>query len=118
MEILTSGIIKYLRFFLVFFAVSSAGILMGEKTLIQKQKIEEKKAVLQKENKNLTQEIKKLERTATLMRTDQKTIEKAAKRKLGMSRPDEAVFIFERKNSAGLKADKLECGLGISAKMP
>lgn len=69
---------------------------MGEQSLIQKQKLEEKKAVLQRENQSLGVEIKTLERRVTLLRSDAKTIEKAAKRKLGMARSDETIYLFEK----------------------
>lgn len=86
--------VKVLQIAVIFFVVAAVGILMGEQSLSQKQKLEDKKSVLQKENQNLAGEIKALERRVTLLRSDPKTIEKAAKRKLGMSRLDETVYIF------------------------
>ncbi len=74
---------------------------MGEQSLIQKQKLEEKKAVLQRDNQSLGVEIKTLERRVTLLRSDAKTIEKAAKRKLGMSRSDETIYLFEKSSGSG-----------------
>ena len=86
--------VKVLQIAVISFVVAAVGILMGEQGLTQKQKLEDKKSVLQKENQNLAGEIKALERRVTLLRSDPKTIEKAAKRKLGMSRLDETVYIF------------------------
>ena len=88
--------VKYLKVILLVAAVASLGILMGEKGLIQKRELEQKRLLLQAENEHLAGEIKSLEREVTLLRSDPKTIEKAAKRKLGMARPDETVYIFEQ----------------------
>jgi cell division protein FtsB len=108
MKLILSRVVKYFQFALLFVAVSSAGILMGEKTLVQKHKLEEKKRLLEKENRNLGLTIRALERTVTLMRSDQKTIEKAAKRKLGMARPDETVYMFEPRSSVAARAKNTE----------
>ncbi len=77
-------------------AVASFGILMGQKGLIQKRELEQKRMQLHTENEHLEEEIRSLEREVTLLRSDPKTIEKAAKRKLGMARLDETVYIFEQ----------------------
>jgi cell division protein FtsB len=90
--------VKYFQLVFLFVSVSSVGILMGEKTLSQKYKLEEKKTALWNENRNLVVEIKNLERQAMLLRGDRKVVEKAAKRKLGMAAPDETVYVFERRH--------------------
>lgn len=118
MKHILGRVVRYLQFALLFVAVSSAGILMGEKTLVQKHKLEEKRYLLEKENKNLTLAIKALERTVTLMRSDQKTIEKAAKRKLGMARPDETVYMFEPRSSVATRANNSEYGLAKEGNSP
>ncbi|MBI5248682.1 MAG: septum formation initiator family protein [Desulfomonile tiedjei] len=86
--------VKVLQITMFSLVIAAAGILMGEQSLNQKQKLEEKKSALQRDNLNLGAEIKALERRVTLLRSDPKTIEKAAKRKLGMTRPDETIYIF------------------------
>lgn len=91
-----SKAVKYLQFTILFTAVATAGILMGEKGLIQKNKLEEKRLLLEKENASLEKEIKSLERKVTLLGSDPKTIARVAERKLGMVEPDERVYIFER----------------------
>ncbi len=102
--------VKVLQIAVISVVVAAVGILMGEQSLSQKQKLEDKKSVLQKENQNLAGEIKALERRVTLLRSDPKTIEKAAKRKLGMSRLDETVYIFG-KESVGVSQKKRESTL-------
>lgn len=94
--------VKYLQFTILFTAVATAGILMGEKSLIQKNKLEEKRLLLDKENRSLEKAIKTLEREVTLLGSDPKTIARVAERKLGMAGPGERVYIFERsKGSSG-----------------
>lgn len=95
-----SRAVKYLQIPLITVLLVSAGVLMGENSLTQRRKLVAKKSVLAGENMKLTQEIKELERQVMLVRSDPKTIEKAAKRKLRMARPDETVYIFTRQNSA------------------
>ena len=118
MKQILARIVKYVQFALIFIAVSSVGILMGEKTLTQKQKLEEKKILLENENRALGSAIKALERKVTLMRSDQRTIEKAAKRKLGMARPDEMVYMFESRSSSASRAGNPEYGLDKEGNIP
>ncbi|MFH1117590.1 MAG: septum formation initiator family protein [Pseudomonadota bacterium] len=87
--------VKYIKILLLVSAVASAGILMGEKGLSRKRDLERNRLLLMSENEQLAAEIKSLEREVTLLGSDPKTIEKAAKRKLGMARPDETVYLFE-----------------------
>lgn len=91
-----SKAVKYLQFTILFTAVATAGILMGEKSLIQKNKLEEKRMLLEKENRSLEAEIRSLERRVTLLGSDPKTIARVAKRQLGMGEPGELVYIFTR----------------------
>jgi cell division protein FtsB len=90
--------VKYFQLAFLFVSVSSIGVLMGEKGLTQKYRLEEKKESLSKENKILGMELKALERKITLLRSDRKTIEKTAKKKLGMCAPEETVYVFEKRN--------------------
>lgn len=95
--------VKVLQTTVFSLVVVAAGMLMGEQSLNQKHKLEEKKIALQRDNQNLAVEIKALERRLTLLRSDPKTIEKAAKRKLGMSRGDETIYIFGKGFAANEK---------------
>ncbi len=88
--------VKYVQLFIILAAIAAVGFWMGEKGLNQKYQLEEKRFLLQKENERLAGDIKALERNVTLLRSDPKTIEKVAKRKLGMVRSDETVYIFRK----------------------
>ncbi len=99
--------IRVAQITLLFFGTATLGILMGEQSFTQKQVLETKKSSLVRENENLAEEIKSLERRVTLLRSDAKTIEKAAKRKLGMSAPGETIYIFE---GIGLKKEETTLG--------
>jgi cell division protein FtsB len=98
------GIVKYLKFTALFAAVAFAGILMGEQSLNQKHKLEEKRLLLKKEAGTLAAEIRSLERQITLLRENPRTIEKVAKKKLGMARPDETVYVFDLGRSTSSEA--------------
>jgi cell division protein FtsB len=113
-----SNVIRYFQIALLFVSISSLGILMGEKTLAQKGILNEKKVKLKTENGNLESEIKALERRLALMHSDQKVIEKIAKRKLGMVAPNEAIYIFD-KNAVGSQRRYFgECSLEKVSKIP
>jgi cell division protein FtsB len=113
-----TNVIKYFQIALLFVSISSLGILMGEKTLAQKGILNEKKAKLKTENRNLESEIKALERRLALMRSDQKVIEKIAKRKLGMVAPNETIYVFDKNGTGSRGRDPGECGLEKVSKMP
>ncbi len=103
MKPLLGKAIRIAQITLLFFGTAALGILMGEQSFTQKQMLEHKKSLLLRENENLAEEIKSLERRVTLLRSDSKTIEKAAKRKLGMSSPGETIYIFD---GDGLKQEE------------
>lgn len=110
--------VKYVKLTILVSIVASAGILMGEKSLIQKRELEQKKLQIQRDNELVAVEIRSLERGVTLLRADPKTIEKVAKRKLGMARPDETVYIFERSHVASTGAPRAGRGLTNLHNMP
>ena len=87
--------VKYLKLAILFSVLTAAGVLMGEKSFTEKHKLDEKRLLLHKENETLALDIKVLERKVTLLRSDAKTIEKVAKRKLGMAKPGETVYLFD-----------------------
>ena len=57
--------------------------------------LEGKKASLSRENQELTVDIDSLERMVAKLRTDSRTLELAANRKLGMIRHDETIYVFK-----------------------
>ena len=89
--------VKLAKFVGVAIVLVSLVLVMGEKALSQRHRLEEKGAVLDRENQRLTEEIRSLERKVKLLRTDARMIEKVAKCKLGMARPDETVYMFHDK---------------------
>lgn len=95
MKPIWKNIVKYVRLTAAIALLLGAGALLGEKSLTHKDGLAAKRDSLQKENGQLASEIRSLEREVTLLRSDPKTIEKVAKKKLGMSRPDETVYVFD-----------------------
>jgi cell division protein FtsB len=96
MKLILARIVQLCKLIALFSALASVGILMGERGLTEKRQVEEKRLVLQQDNERLAREIKELERNVTLLRTDPSTIEKVAQRELGMARPNEMVYVFDR----------------------
>lgn len=102
-------VVKYVQIPLVIALLISAGILMGEKSLTQRKKLAEKKRFLIAENRKLVDEIQSLEREVMSLRSDSRTIERVAKRKLGMARADETIYIFGRRNHTARAANSGFC---------
>jgi len=117
-KLIVGRAVKYLRIVLVLAALVLVGILVGEMSLTQKSDLEDKKSSIRKENQKLSHEIKELERQVTLMRSDSATIENVAKRKLGMARPEETVYIFEQGNASAPRATNLGSTLKKDANIP
>jgi cell division protein FtsB len=111
MKPLTTNAVKYGQILVVFLVVAAVAVLMNEKALTEKQKLEEKRIFLLKESERIAGEIKFLERNVTLLRSDVKTIEKVAKRKLGMARPDETIYIFQQEDQHLGQGDNSELTL-------
>ncbi|MBI4966029.1 MAG: septum formation initiator family protein [Desulfomonile tiedjei] len=105
MKLIWKRIVKYTKFTVLFAGVAAFGILAGENSWNQRSKLLEKRTLLQKENQTLAMEIKSLERKVILLRSDPKTIQKVAKKKLGMARPDETVYLFDRGQRSSAGAD-------------
>ncbi len=91
--------VKYFQWGLIFLVVAFVGAVLGEKGLSRKKSLEDKRMTLVRENAELSDELAGLERDIRLLKTDPKTIETVAKKKLGMVRPDETVYLFERRDS-------------------
>lgn len=55
----------------------------------------------QRANAKLSDTVQALKREVQGLQADPRTVEKAARSELGMSRPDEVVVIFEKKDKSG-----------------
>jgi len=110
--------VKYSKLAIAFSVLASIGILMGQKGLIEKHELEEKRIVLHEDNERLALEIQELERNVTLLRTDPGAIEKVAKRELGMARPDEMVYVFDGNRARARPAGKRGIGLIKTDNLP
>jgi cell division protein FtsB len=75
-------------------------LMIGEQGLTHKRRLFHKRSLLEQESRELAREIGDLERRLMLLRSDAAFIEKVAKRKLGMARPSETVYIFDGPNSS------------------
>lgn len=62
---------------------------------VQKYALQSKINDLKQQNAELEHDIAFLEQKISRLRSDPKTLEKVAKRKLGMVRTDETIYIFE-----------------------
>jgi cell division protein FtsB len=62
---------------------------------VQKNALQSKIDDLKQQNTELEHDIGFLEQKISKLRSDPKTLEKVAKRKLGMVRTDETIYIFE-----------------------
>jgi cell division protein FtsB len=118
MKLSAKRAVKYAQVTLTIIVAVSVGVLISERGLTERQKLEEKKVSLQKENDRIIGEIKSLEHRITLLRDDPKTIEKVAKRKLGMARPDETIYIFGVKGFQPHVGNKIESGLRTDHNIP
>jgi len=111
MKLSAKQAVKYAQITITIIVAVCVGVLISERGLTERQKLEEKKASLEKENDRLLGEIKHLEHKITLLREDPKIIEKVAKRKLGMARPEETIYIFGRQGFRSTTKDNEELGL-------
>lgn len=82
-----------IAFIIVIMIVSA--LYLQEQGSVQKNLLNLKISDLKQENGQLEHEIGSLEQKIARLRSDPKAVEKVAKRKLGMVRPDETIYIFE-----------------------
>ena len=118
MKLSAKRAVRYAQVTITIIVAVSVGVLISERGLTERQKLEEKKASLQKENDRIMGEIKSLEHRITLLRDDPKTIEKVAKRKLGMARPDETIYIFGGQGFQPHAGMKIESGSRTDHNIP
>jgi cell division protein FtsB len=118
MKLSAKRAVRYAQVAITIIVAVSVGVLISERGLTERQNLEEKRSSLQKENDRLIGEIKSLEHKITLLRDDPKTIEKVAKRKLGMARPEETIYIFSSQDVRPLAEDKIELDLSTKHNIP
>lgn len=86
---------RYFKYLVVILILSLLGSFLNESGMIALGELEGKKASLSRENQELAVDIDSLERMVAKLRTDSRTVELAANRKLGMIRHDETVYVFK-----------------------
>ena len=84
----------YLKIGLIVGVILVTIMYLQEQGNIQKNSIQVKISRLKQENEGIEKEIRQLEQKISKLRSDPKTVEKVAKRKLGMVRQDETIYIF------------------------
>ena len=84
----------YLKIGLIVGVILVTIMYLQEQGNIQKNSIQVKISLLKQENEAIEKEIRQLEQKISKLRSDPKTVEKVAKRKLGMVRQDETIYIF------------------------
>ena len=84
----------YLKIGLIVGVILVTIMYLQEQGNIQKNSIQVKISLLKQENEAIEKEIRQLEQKILKLRSDLKTVEKVAKRKLGMVRQDETIYIF------------------------
>jgi cell division protein FtsB len=84
----------YLKIGLIVGFVLLTIMYLQEQGNLQKNAIQLKISQLKQENEGIEKEIRQLEQKISKLRSDPKTVEKVAKRKLGMVRQDETIYIF------------------------
>ena len=84
----------YLKIGLIVGVILVTIMYLQEQGNIQKNSIQVKISLLKQENEGIEKEIRQLEQKNSKLRSDPKTVEKVAKRKLGMVRQDETIYIF------------------------
>ncbi len=118
MKLSAKRAVKYAQVTITIIVAVSVGVLISERGLTERQKLEEKKTSLQKENDRLVGEIKSLEHKITLLRDDPRTIEKVAKHRLGMARPEETIYIFGGQGFQSPAGKRLETGSRTDHNIP
>jgi cell division protein FtsB len=88
----------YLKIGLIVGFVLLTIMYLQEQGNLQKNAIQLKISQLKQDNESMEKEIHQFEQKISKLRSDPKTVEKVAKRKLGMVRQDETIYIFHRDN--------------------
>ena len=95
---------RYFKYIILVAFVALSGSFLNENGMIALNELENKKSSLLNENQELSIEIESLERLVGRLRSDPRTLELVANRKLGMIRQDETIYVFK---SAEKKMNKV-----------
>lgn len=86
---------RYLKYIFLMAALLLLGAFLSDGGMVALSELEDKKAFLLSENQGISMDIESLERIVGKLRTDPRTVELAANRKLGMVRHDETIYVFK-----------------------
>lgn len=99
---------RYFKYILLVSVLAFIGAFLNDNGMTALSELLEKKASLSKENQDISLDIESLERMASKLRTDPRTVELAAKRKLGMVRQDETIYVFKSVDKKQNKVSEAE----------
>jgi cell division protein FtsB len=86
---------RYVKYIFLLATLLLLGAFLSDSGMIALSELEDKRAFLLKENQDVSMDIESLERIVGKLRTDPRTVELAANRKLGMIRQDETIYVFK-----------------------
>ena len=95
---------QFIKYILLALILACIGAFANENGMQALRELEEKKISVARENQDLGLDIESLERTVAKLRTDPRTVELAANRKLGMIRQDETIYVFRSADRRVFKA--------------
>jgi cell division protein FtsB len=91
---------QYAAILLILSALSAALIsLVGDDSYSKMRSLEKSVELQHEKNLELTQTVQEMRGEVRGLRSDPRAIEKAARNELGLARPDEQVFVFEKRST-------------------
>jgi len=91
---------QYAAILLILSALSAALIsLVGDDSYSKMRALERSVELQQQRNLELTGKVQEMRGVVRGLRTDPRAIEKSARNELGLARPDEQIFVFEKRST-------------------
>ena len=91
----------YAAILLILSALSAALIsLVGDDSYSKMRSLEKSVELQREKNLELTETVQEMRGVVRGLRSDPRAIEKAARNELGLARPDEQIFVFEKRSTA------------------
>ncbi len=91
----------YAAILLILSALSAALIsLVGDDSYSKMRSLEKSVELQREKNLELTETVQDMRGVVRGLRSDPRAIEKAARNELGLARPDEQIFVFEKRSTA------------------